>query len=351
MSTPIEKWMSDNPNVASCVKWQFTFQNDAYDVPDSAKLPYENWKFLQRYDLQNAFDEAWSWHEQVDPLRNLQEGIVYPPLNVHEAIGNDSSPPYVATSAGWAWEMYKRYVAHQLLVEIKGLVPWSVKNYDSTELHALFDSTSIFSRRLDNNFVVGAAAPGNLNYVHRKDNLGSSLIAPPRYTYAFLVNQSLVGANRRATLGKLLDWCRDNMVHFYGYSNYDNMETHWQYRGLPPITRIIEGTTYTGTNWFHHWTAGCHGTTGFLKNVLRAVNIPVHIQRICGHAVGVFFSETRYYLDHGDNPYNLDFKATGLPAAELLIDDATFVAWFGDNPDNHKRHCDKLGHQVSVLAA
>jgi hypothetical protein len=347
----INCWMLANPNVADCVKWQFQASGNAYDVPDSNKLPYNNWSSQQKNHLQKAFDQAWAWHHTNSPLHNLQETLDYPPKNLHTSIANDNSDPYTAVSDSWAWDLYTRYIAHQLLVEIKKLVPWSVKTYDSTALHALFDSTSICSRSFfpTTQFSIGAGAPWNLNFVHRKDNLGASLIAPPRYTYAFLYNNNLIGADRLQTIGKLLNWCRDNMAHFFGASNYKNMEEHWQYRGLTPITRIIEGTTYPGTNQFMHWTAGCHGTTGFLKNVLRSINIPMHIQRICGHSVGVFFTEGRY-LDHGDDPYNSTFKGTGLPAIQLLIDDATFTSWFGNNPDNHENGCDKIGNQVNVLA-
>jgi hypothetical protein len=347
----ISCWMFSNPNVADCVKWQFQALGSAYDVLESNKLPYKNWSGQQKNYLQQAFDAAWTWYSTNSPLNNLQETLLYPPRNVHEAITNDNSDPYTAVNDTWTWDLYTRYIAHQLLVEIKGLVPWSVKNYNSTALHALFDSTSIGHRRptFPTQFSIGAGAPWNQNYVHRKDNLGASLIAPPRYTYAFLSNNSLIGADRMETIGKLLNWCRDNMAHFFGASNYKNMEDHWQYRGLTPITRIIEGTTYAGNNEFRHWTAGCHGTNGFLKNVLRSINIPMHLQRICGHSVGVFFTEGRY-LDHGDDPYNSTFKGTGLPAIQLLIDDATFTTWFGNNPDNHENGCDKVGNQVNVLS-
>ena len=55
------------------------------------------------------------------------------------------------------------------------------------------------------------------------------------------------------------------------------------------------------------------------------------------------------YLDHGDDPYNLDFKSTGLPAVDLLIDEATYESWFGTDPDNHDTNCSYVGNQVKVL--
>ena len=110
------------------------------------------------------------------------------------------------------------------------------------------------------------------------------------------------------------------------------MDAIWQYRGIPPITRVIEGTTTSRPDFtFQHWTAGCHGTTGFLRNVLRAANIPVQIVRICGHELCYFMTE-KLYLDHGDDPYNTLFKSTGLPVVDLLIDEATFENWSNPIP-------------------
>src|SRR5258705_9964928 len=229
----ISCWMYWNSNVADCVKWQFQAIGNSYDVDDSNKLPYKNWSGQQKTDLQKAFDGAWAWYSMPSPFINLQETLLYPPVNIHESVANDNSDPYTVVSDTWTWDLYTRYIAHQLMVEIKGLVPWSVTNYDSTALHALFNSTSICSRRPTDatQFIIGAGAPWNANFVHRKDNLGASLIAPPRYTHGFLFNNNLIGADRLETIGKLLDWCRDNMAHFYGASNYKTMEDHWQYRG------------------------------------------------------------------------------------------------------------------------
>ena len=79
--------------------------------------------------------------------------------------------------------------------------------------------------------------------------------------------------------------------------------------------------TYPGATAFEHWTAGCHGTTGFLRNVLRAV--PVQNLRVCGHGQVRFLTEGTY-LDHANNPYNTGFKASALPASALLIDETTY---------------------------
>jgi hypothetical protein len=238
-----------------------------------------------------------------------------------------------------------------LLAEIGGHFPWSVLSYSAEQLQVLFDSTAIMSRTPHGTFTLCSGNPEHPNYVKRKDNLGGSLIAPPRYTYAFLIKNNLVGTTRLDTIAKVLQWISNHLVHFFGAANYGNMDANWQYRGIPPITRVIEGTTSSVAGSFpafQHWTAGCHGTTGFLRNVLRAANIPVQIVRICDHGLCYFMTEN-LYLDHGDDPYNLDFKSTGLPAVDLLIDEATYETWFGTNPDNNDTNCSYIGNQVKVL--
>ena len=67
------------------------------------------------------------------------------------------------------------------------------------------------------------------------------------------------------------------------------------------------------------------------------------------HSQACFITEG-LYLDHGGNPYNGTFKGTGQPAPALLIDHATYLSWFGTGTDYRSEGCDKIGHQVDVLA-
>ena len=84
--------------------------------------------------------------------------------------------------------------------------------------------------------------------------------------------------------------------------------------------------------------------------MLRSINIPVQILRVCGHGQAYFLTEGTY-LDHADNPYNSGFKASGLSAADLLIDETTYTAWFGTNLDNHDTPaaCPNVGRRAMEL--
>jgi hypothetical protein len=163
----------------------------------------------------------------------------------------------------------------------------------------------------------------------RADNLPQSAFAPPKWTYAFLVQAGLVGNTRRETVGRVLEWMRQNLAHFIGTNNFGTCDAVWQYRGYPPLSRIVNGTIDANNPGLatQHWTLGCHGSVGFLNAVLRVVNIPVQPVWIAGHELAYFASE-RAYLDHGDDPYNQNVKNSTAPVLGLLIDEATYQARF-----------------------
>ena len=155
----------------------------------------------------------------------------------------------------------------------------------------------------------------------------------------------MIAEGRLKTIGNLLDWCRSNMIHFLGRFNAKNMEGHWQYRGEAPISRVISGTTIVFYPYKKgdtspplvesgHFTAGCWGTTAFLRAVLRVVNIPVKETTADGHSLPYFMSEGKH-LSHGDDPYDRfsSNRELHLPhphlVEELFIDQTTYDAWFG----------------------
>lgn len=328
-----------------------------YEVPASAKRAWPNWSQQEKQELVDSFENTYRWlylRRVPPPFTALGETLVYPPVNTADT-STDANSPWVQVDPVWARELYVRWIGLNLAVELGRHVAWSVTTYTAEQLDALFDSASLLSVSGGGDYIVCSGDPAHPNYVTRTSNRGGSLIAPPRFTLAFLRRANLVGATRAETIARLLDWARDNLAHFYGYANYGTMEQHWQYRGLPPITHVIGGTTSTAVNppEFAHWTAGCHGTTGFLRNVLRAVNIPVHILRVCGHSQVRFLTEDTY-LDHGDNPYNTGFKASGLPASDLLLSRSTYESWFGTTLDNHgdptvDAYCTDIGRRAREL--
>ena len=98
------------------------------------------------------------------------------------------------------------------------------------------------------------------------------------------------------------------------------------------MERIIEGTVSSANPSIgeQHYTAGCWGTAGFLRALLRTVNIPVDIGASpTAHALPGFPSEG-LNLSHGDDPYTQISKWQPLfPIDDLFIDDMKYSAWFG----------------------
>ena len=346
----LDCWLRNQTRVANSIKWQFRYTTSAYDIPETDKRAWPAWSAQEQEELVDAFEDAWRWlYEQTAPFANLNEPLQYPPVNQDDTSDANASP-WTGVTPAYARDLYLRWLGLNLAVEIGGHVPWSVTAYTDAELQILFDSASFLALGGPGTYSVCSGNPGHPNYVERKDNLGGSLIAPPRYTLAFLRNANLVAPTRAATISRLLDWGRDNLVHFYGAASYGVMEQHWQYRGLPPVTRIVSGTTstYPGASTFSHWTAGCHGTSGFLRNVLRAVNVPVELIRVCGHSQPHFLTEGTY-LDHADDIYATNFKASGRPASDLLIDETTYTAWFGTSQVNHETNCANIDRRLGEL--
>jgi len=102
------------------------------------------------------------------------------------------------------------------------------------------------------------------------------------------------------TLARMLDGCRANLIHFTGGTQAANMAEQWQYRGFPPMTRVIEARHCrpaprpgfsTGPQ-----DAGGHG---FLRAPMRVVNVLVKLVTNGEHAQPWFMADSQY-RSHGD---------------------------------------------------
>ncbi len=316
----LDKWLAQHPTVSEAIIWETA------DGPQ----PYSTWPVEKRDQLRKAFPFGYPF-QLVDPPPNMRN------------LG-DYDYPGTFLSEEHAWALYLNHVAQSLANEFWNAFGWSLEDLSAENLSIMLDSRSFFSW-----------SPTTDNYVLFGHIGGRALPAPPDQVYAFLSTNNLIAEDRIQTIGRLLNWCRHNLTHFSGGVETLNMEYQWQYRGYPPVSRILEGTPNTNPtpgytdDELKHRTAGCHGTNGFLRAVLRVVNIPVLYQRPpnSGHATPVFPSEGKY-LSHGDDPYSSLTKATPeYPAVDLLIDQAQYDAWF---PDGVADPNVNVGRQVYELA-
>jgi len=322
--TAQEAWDSLDQGLLDALTWEAS--------GGGVQTGYQNWDAPMQTALRDAFDRAWAGEPsliQSDPVANLANNT-----------GEDDTSCSQFISSGDAIALFTEYAANSLAVEAGGRVPWSILGYPPAALATLLDSRQMF------NWEDGSLAPASYrirHYITTEDAKGWSLPATAEHAWGFM--QGKIGADRVETIGKVLEWLR-GAVHFSGSLKYANCEDHWQYRGYVPAIRIIEGTTKTSTGTTRHYTAGCHGTHGFLRSVLRSVNIPVgqYAESGFGHSLPHFLVDD-LYMSHGDDPYNSYCRYSDYPGTALLVDAATFSTWF-PNPDKYYN----VGRQVRVCA-
>jgi hypothetical protein len=172
-------------------------------------------------------------------------------------------------------------------------------------------------------------------------------------TYEFLRTNGLLAETRRATIERVLDWVRRNVIHFSGDWDAANVFDQWQYYGWPPVERTIAGTKQTSnpSSGVRHRSGGCLGTGGFLRIVLRTINVPVDVIVACpGHGVVRFASED-LSISHADDLYHSIMRSTPeIPIGELFIDDAKFNRWFGGGDGRlNITVCKNVGRRVREL--
>ena len=314
----VDEWLRDHSAVRNALIWETS----------SGIQRYTDWSSNRKNQLQDAVELA---------LADRSLVLTDPPPNAENPDDDASATTVLAEEH--AWPLFMTYVARSLAVEIGRFVSWSILSYSSEELALLLDSREMFQ---------WSSSYGGYQI---DGNQGRVIPAPPEYTSSFLIGNGLIAHNRIGTIGNVLAWCRRNMVHFRGEVTTANFEDQWQYRGYPPVSRVIKGTPFTGhpENGIRNRTAGCRGTTGFLRAVLRVVNIPVAAAHACRHAMPRFVSE-RMYLTHGDDPCNRFAKATPpYPARELLITQSKFDTWLGSGATEDER-CNNVGRRVYELA-
>jgi hypothetical protein len=254
-------------------------------------------------------------------------GLTDTPTNLHGNVTDDTVTVLQEVGPAYMWDLYLAHVAFALAAEITQRLPWSIAAYDDESLRYLFDSTTTAWNVFGTAYSMGTYA----GYVPalRANNRPKTAFAPPKWTYPFLAQAGLIGATRFDTIGRVLQWMRQNLTHFFGTDNYATCDAVWQYRGYPPLSRVVGGTVDANNPAYgvKHWTLGCHGTVGLLNAMLRVVNIPVQPVWVCGHELACLLTE-RKYLDHGDDPYNLIVANSTAPILDVLIDEATYQTRF-----------------------
>lgn len=333
-------WLNAHPNVRDAIKWENT---------SGTVVPYANWGRSQGA-LNNAY---------VNAFRGVATGLPTVPTNIAPPL---DIPNIIASSD--AWSLYLAHVAHSLAVELRGDLPWSITSMTASELSILFDSRQFFSWN-------SAYAGYQFNGIYGG---GFTTLAPPDYMYNFLqvnsipnfaklaagqVSTSVLYDAKMNAYSRLLAWCGDKLSHFIDWTDKPNLYAHWQYYGCPPVARVLEGTInpkFSPT--LRHFTAGCFGTSAFLRALCRTMNIAVEIRYVSPNAHAVpYLPALDAWLSHGDDPYNSlgDFSDQNVgttlsyPKSSLLISTATHDAKFGPAVSADKQLAN-VGYRVRELA-
>ncbi len=292
-------WLHAHPSITFQIMWQTTA---------GLSLPYPLWNPDMKRDLERAFRKAWDSDSimTTDPVTNWK------------SLADDEPVVQILDHAD-AWNMFLAYIAQSLAVEIGNRVQWSLIGYSAGALTQLFHSSQMFNWNVKERGYEITAMHGN------------ALPCSPATGSSFLFDGIIDSSNRPATIANLVDWCRSNLIHFTGKLEAAGAVDQWQYRGLPPVLNMLAGTPMSSrpSDGIQHRTAGCRGTVGFLRSILRTVNIPVQLVTHAGHAQP-YFVEDGLYLSHGDDPYDQFTTAIPpMPISELLIGQKQFDEWFG----------------------
>ena len=355
---PLDLWLEANPTVADALVWEGDLLDplpdrcgQRSDFPSCGELHSWPWPGEMQDSLFRAFEKA---------VLGQPSGVSDTPPNAADTSDGDrfTSQQYFPEDAKGA---FMAYAANSLAVEIGRLVPWSLLDtemYGSDELAVLFDSRKFFFRRPDGNYKVSNVPHGGMSTMSAPETAlaflrGGDLPYTDMHPY-FCRDHTLddcdgviLSDTTAETIANTIHWFRLNAIHFMGHWWNGNAEAHWQYRGYTPAVRLMTGTQRTEylseerndtrpDGRIIPRTAGCWGTTGFMRTVLRAVNIPVVLETAGGHALPSFPSEARMgrpsHMSHGDDPYSMLVKTGEWPSYDLLMMKDDWEAWFRPPP-------------------
>lgn len=299
----LDVFLESRPRIADAIRWR--------KVGEPAGVPYRLWPEREKDELRASFRAQ---------IEGRSPDLEDPPANIAVPDAENSFTTVIGT--GPARALYLAWVAHCLDVERSRVVGWSIADAAPETLGAILGSGSFFHP---------CDAPAG--YRFWCGDTGEVVPVPPKRALGFLVEHNLIRRTERETVMAVCEWSR-RLTHFQGGYTLDNMERHWQYRGVSPVSRMMEGTALTGELERFHYTAGCHGTAGWLKCLLRAVNIPVREVSVEGHAT-VQFPTVDLALSHGDDLYTR--IGTRAPVAELFITMDEWRRWFQTEPSWQER--------------
>lgn len=330
----LEIWLGAHPNIANALR---------YD----GKNYYAAWS---TWPKKLKEDLAARWKDMVDWYGS---GMPHPapssfpdPIPVSPA--GDTNYGDFVMSAAHGRHVYLSHIANTLALEMTGKLPWSIAGYSQDDAKTLLSSWLWFQY----------VEPPNVTV---EGYYFSEVHSPmtPAHVMRFLTSNDLLGTSALDTVARLFGWCR-SLIHYFTNTAGTEPDIHafWGPDVFPiPASMLVKGTNYTGYDppRFGHYTYGCAGTAGFMRTILRAVNIPVAIAvPPCGHTMAQFPTIDRA-MSHGDDPYNSLWRVTEFPGwpapspEECLITLEQYADWFGPSIDPYVS-INNVGRRPAELA-
>ena len=297
-------YFQQNQEIKSHILWETA--NDVF-------ICYDNWTEEMKSDLDSV----------------LQKIIHQQDLNIQYPIRlfNEPEPGHWGIPSLFfedAWQIYLAHIAQTIIADHFNYISWDLDTASEEKLGHLFNGGS-FYKFIDDHYEV--------KYEHGNATLGN-----PVYVFNFLRKNNLIGNNERNTIERILEWGRDNLLHYSkkpgetledSYIRWFNGFQGW----YPPVRTIIDGVS--DGEKIVHVIRGCHGTTGFLKAICRVINIEVqdafyYGYMFTGHSQTVFPS-INSFLCHADDVYS-GFSKTypRVPITKILFDFDSYTNLFND---------------------
>jgi len=237
-------------------------------------------------------------------------------------------------SAGDAWKIFLAHIAQSLWVEVHGVVSWHLFDFSDAQIISLLDS-----------YYLMRYEPATNKYFFDTVWLGNVTAWNPRICYEFLSNLRIIKSSQLETISTLTDWMRGRLIHIAEGVDFNDQ---FGYPGPPPADKVLyplKGKL--------HMTAGCWGTSGLYRAILRSVNVPVLHQIVnlgdTDHSRPEFWSVDRS-MPHGDDPYNAILTPSGavIPSSNLLYTSAEMITQIQSPAvDCLASECNTVGEQAS----
>ena len=332
----LRSYLDENPTLRDSIRLENTALTTYFWGGPVDETLYAHWSEEDKAALDSAFSRAWiNLYVQRTPGDLGIEEFTMPlncPFCEQQLISAPTGSDWTTVIESLSKRVYIAYVAQSLALELGNGVNWKVLSRSSDEFYFYFNSRSMMYRVTGNStdFFFGESGAGN----NLGDYNGRGTPATPIYAYWWLFNNNLLASTHEETIANILQWFRENAVHYYGAPNPQNFNDHYGYPSQPSAFYVITGTTLVGESSPRHWTAGCHGTTGFIKQILRAINIPVEVRYNCGHAQ-LYFPSIDRYLIHGDDPYSQPVKdQAAKPIIDILVESSDYETLMSGTPHN-----------------